>query len=103
MPRMLRNRLWPICTLLPGSTTTTPSWVTTKPGLFMNPWFSGDGLRQDELDGITVEFGDLGDAEWWWFNVRASNTEPLIRLNLEAATEATMQQRRDEILDLIRQ
>ena len=35
---------------------------------------------QDHLDGLTVDFGD------WWFNLRPSNTEPLLRLNLEAAT-----------------
>ena len=43
--------------------------------------------RQDELDGITTEYGDVGDRDWWWFNVRPSNTEPLLRLNLEAATQ----------------
>jgi phosphomannomutase len=42
--------------------------------------------KQDELDGITVEYGDLGDPQWWWFNVRPSNTEPLLRLNLEASS-----------------
>ncbi len=57
--------------------------------------------RQDELDGITVEFGDLGDSEWWWFNVRASNTEPLLRLNLEASSAALRDRRRDEIVALL--
>ncbi|MBL8857484.1 MAG: phosphomannomutase/phosphoglucomutase [Planctomycetes bacterium] len=57
--------------------------------------------RQDELDGITVEFGDLGDKEWWWFNVRASNTEPLLRLNLEASNRALRDRRRDEIVALL--
>ncbi|MFT4541012.1 MAG: phosphomannomutase [Planctomycetota bacterium] len=57
--------------------------------------------RQDELDGITVEFGDLGDDDWWWFNVRASNTEPLLRLNLEAATEALRDSRRDELVGML--
>ncbi|MDF1799880.1 MAG: phosphomannomutase/phosphoglucomutase [Planctomycetota bacterium] len=57
--------------------------------------------RQDELDGITVEYGDLGDADWWWFNVRASNTEPLLRLNLEAATAAVRDARRDELVSLL--
>ena len=57
----------------------------------------GEG-RQDELDGITVEFGDLKDADWWWFNVRASNTEPLLRLNLEAKRAETRDARRDEIV-----
>ena len=49
-----------------------------------------------ELDGVSVEFDD------WWFNVRASNTEPLLRLNLEAKTRAQMEEKRDEMLALIR-
>ena len=57
--------------------------------------------RQDELDGITVEFGDLGQAEWWWFNVRASNTEPMLRLNLEASTAAVRNRRRDQLVALL--
>ncbi|MCW2600325.1 MAG: phosphomannomutase/phosphoglucomutase [Frankiales bacterium] len=52
---------------------------------------------QDELDGLTVDLG--GGA---WFNVRASNTEPLLRLNVEAKDEATMVGVRDEVLALIR-
>ena len=62
---------------------------------------SYSGGRQDELDGITVEFGDLSDPDWWWFNVRASNTEPLLRLNLEAATAEIRDQRRDELVGLL--
>lgn len=57
--------------------------------------YAGQG-KVIELDGFSVEFPD------WWFNVRSSNTEPLIRLNLEAKTQAQMQQKRDEILALIR-
>ena len=53
--------------------------------------------EQDELDGLTV---DLGDGAW--FNVRASNTEPLLRLNVEAADEGTVVAVRDEVLGLIR-
>src|SRR5689334_11313485 len=49
-----------------------------------------------ELDGISVEYPD------WHFNVRASNTEPLLRLNLEATTPAQMAQKREEVLALIR-
>jgi phosphomannomutase len=49
-----------------------------------------------ELDGVSVEYKD------WWFNVRCSNTEPLIRLNIEAKTEELMETRRDELLALIR-
>lgn len=48
-----------------------------------------------ELDGLSVEFDD------WWFNVRTSNTEPLMRLNLEAKTKKLMETRRDEILATI--
>jgi phosphomannomutase len=49
-----------------------------------------------ELDGISVEYPD------WHFNVRASNTEPLLRLNLEATTPGKMAEKRDEVLALIR-
>ncbi len=49
-----------------------------------------------ELDGISVEFQD------WWFNVRSSNTEPLIRLNMEAKSQKLLDQRFDEVLGLIR-
>ena len=48
------------------------------------------------MDGISVDYSD------WHFNVRASNTEPLLRLNLEAATPELMEKRRDEVLQLIR-
>ena len=48
------------------------------------------------MDGVSVEYPD------WHFNVRASNTEPLIRLNLEATTEQKMEQKRDEVLTFIR-
>ena len=57
--------------------------------------------RQDELDGITVEFGELGDPAWWWFNVRASNTEPLLRLNLEASDAELCASKRDELVGLL--
>ena len=50
----------------------------------------------DHLDGVTFDFGD------WWFNVRPSNTEPFLRLNLEARTRELMEQKRDEVLAFIR-
>jgi phosphomannomutase len=50
----------------------------------------------DRLDGLTVTADD------WWFNVRPSNTEPLLRLNVEGADEATMARVRDDVLALIR-
>jgi len=52
--------------------------------------------RVDRLDGVTVEFED------WWFNVRPSNTEPLLRLNLEAKSRELMEEKRDEVLAVIR-
>ena len=55
------------------------------------------GAEQDEMDGLTV---DLGDGTW--FNVRASNTEPLLRLNVEAPDAAAMTAVRDEVLALLR-
>jgi phosphomannomutase len=55
----------------------------------------GDG-RQYKLDGLSVEYPE------WHFNVRPSNTEPLLRLNLEATTPETMAAKRDEVLALIR-
>jgi phosphomannomutase len=54
------------------------------------------GAAQDRTDGLTVDFGN------WWFNLRPSNTEPLLRLNLEAATQAKCEARTAEVLDLIR-
>jgi phosphomannomutase len=57
--------------------------------------------RQDELDGITVEYGDLGQASWWWFNVRASNTEALLRLNLEASSSELRDRRREQLISIL--
>jgi phosphomannomutase len=54
------------------------------------------GVTLDELDGLTI----MGDD--WWFNIRASNTEPLLRLNVEAATPGQMAAIRDEVLGLVR-
>jgi phosphomannomutase len=56
-----------------------------------------DGVTVDELDGLTV---DLPDGSW--FNLRASNTEPLLRLNVEAPDEARMTELRDRVLGMVR-
>ena len=53
--------------------------------------------RQDRMDGITVEFDD------WWFNVRPSNTEPLLRVNVEANSEELLKEKTAEVLALIRE
>ncbi|MFP7759753.1 phosphomannomutase/phosphoglucomutase [Marisediminicola sp. LYQ85] len=56
----------------------------------------------DELDGLTVTGTRLADGPFWWFNVRPSNTEPLLRLNVEAETSTEMTRVRDAVLELIR-
>ena len=53
------------------------------------------GITTDHLDGLTVESTD------WWFNVRASNTEPLLRLNVEANSAALMKKVSAQVLGLI--
>jgi phosphomannomutase len=58
--------------------------------------YTSDQVTIDHLDGLTVN----GDT--WWFNLRPSNTEPLLRLNVEASTQAQMETVRDAVLSLIR-
>jgi len=59
--------------------------------------FSGRG-EVDHLDGVTIT---SGSDDWWWVNVRASNTEPLLRLNVEAKRRAVMEEIRDQALSVI--
>ncbi len=59
--------------------------------------FEAQGADVDDTDGLTFDLGD------WWFNLRPSNTEPLLRLNLEAADRAACDARTGEVLALIRQ
>ena len=54
-----------------------------------------DGVAVDRTDGLTIDHGD------WWYNLRPSNTEPLLRLNVEAATEADCRRHVDEVLALV--
>ena len=58
--------------------------------------YTAEGGRASHLDGVSIDFDD------WHFNVRPSNTEPLLRLNLEALSEERMIEKRDEVLGLIR-
>ena len=74
--------------------------------------FDGRGTV-DTLDGLTVSGGSIDDTalppvagevrKFWWFNVRPSNTEPLLRLNVEGGTPELMTSVRDEALSIIRQ
>jgi phosphomannomutase len=57
--------------------------------------FASQGQATDRTDGLTVEFDD------WWFNVRPSNTEPLLRLNVEALSPAECERHTRELLDLV--
>ena len=61
-----------------------------------NDYAERPGVTLDELDGLTVS------AQDWWFNLRPSNTEPLLRLNVEAGSEAEMAAIRDEVLGVVR-
>jgi len=64
--------------------------------------FSGEGVEVDDFDGLTfTHWGSAG--ELWWFNVRGSNTEPLLRLNVEAAERDVMERVRDRVLAVIRE
>jgi len=59
--------------------------------------FGKGALVVDHLDGVTIDYGD------WWFNVRPSNTEPLLRLNIEARTRPMLEQKREEVVTFIRE
>ena len=65
-------------------------------------WAHDQGLRVDDLDGLTVWHRAAGQDPMWWFNLRSSNTEPLLRLNVEAADAETMGAVRDTVLSMIR-
>ena len=60
----------------------------------------GRGAAVDELDGVTI---DKFDREGWWFNVRPSNTEPLLRLNMEARDEATLARMFEQVQHMLGQ
>jgi phosphomannomutase len=65
--------------------------------------YASQATSVSDLDGIRLEFRNPSDgAQDWWFNVRASNTEPLLRLNVEAATPAALVKRVDELTAAIR-
>jgi phosphomannomutase len=56
-----------------------------------------DGVTVDQLDGLTADYGE------WWFNLRPSNTEPLLRLNVEAASDDALKNHVDEVLVLLKE
>ena len=79
-----------------GEINSTVDDQTARLAAIKTAYETREGVTLDELDGLTVTADD------WWFNVRPSNTEPLLRLNAEAREEATMAKVRDEVLQIIR-
>ncbi|WP_112470703.1 phosphomannomutase/phosphoglucomutase [Streptomyces triticisoli] len=79
-----------------GEINSTVDDQTARLAAIRSAYAGRDDVTLDELDGLTVTAAD------WWFNVRPSNTEPLLRLNAEARDEATMAKVRDEALAIIR-
>jgi phosphomannomutase len=65
-------------------------------------WAAAEGAEFDTLDGLTASHAAAEGEPMWWLNLRASNTEPLLRLNVEAGDEATMKRVRDDVLALVR-
>ena len=65
-------------------------------------WAAAQGAGFDTLDGLTATHAEADGDPMWWLNLRASNTEPLLRLNVEAADRATMERVRDDVLALVR-
>src|ERR1035437_1256421 len=84
-----------------NSTVTDAQAVTAQVRAWAQGWGreAGKDMEFDELDGMTVTH--QGEP-MWWFNLRASNTEPLLRLNVEAIDETTMQRVRDDVLSIVR-
>ncbi|MGW7365996.1 phosphomannomutase/phosphoglucomutase [Streptomyces sp. NPDC054841] len=79
-----------------GEINSTVADQTARTVAVREAFASRDGVTTDELDGLTVA------TDTWWFNLRPSNTEPLLRLNVEARDETTMAAIRDEVLQLVR-
>jgi phosphomannomutase len=81
-----------------NSTVTDAPAATEK----VRAWAQPHGVDTDELDGLTLTHAGGDGDPMWWLNLRASNTEPLLRLNVEAADPATMARVRDEVLAVVR-
>ncbi|MFD7615017.1 phosphomannomutase/phosphoglucomutase [Streptomyces sp. NPDC059828] len=79
-----------------GEINSTVADQAARTALVREAFAGREGVTVDTLDGLTVSTGD------WWFNLRPSNTEPLLRLNVEARDESTMAAVRDEVLGLVR-
>jgi phosphomannomutase len=81
------------------------SEVADKDAVFarLRETYSHEAVTINEIDGLRLDFRDEVRPEGdWWFSVRASNTEPLLRLNLEAKSQAKMEAKKAELLAIIR-
>jgi phosphomannomutase len=80
-----------------GEVNSTVADAPARMALVQKTFADEDGVTVDELDGLTVTLPDGA-----WFNLRASNTEPLLRLNVEAPDQARMAELRDRVLGMVR-
>lgn len=63
--------------------------------------YYSDADSVDDLDGITIAYGSVDQEGWWWVNVRCSNTEPLLRMNLESDKKIIKEEKTKEIISLL--
>jgi phosphomannomutase len=80
-----------------GEINSTVADATGKMEQVRKSFAEQDGVGVDDMDGLTVELPDGS-----WFNLRSSNTEPLLRLNVEAPEEKRMTELRDQVLEMVR-
>jgi phosphomannomutase len=80
-----------------GEINSTVADAAAKLAEVRDAFVENDGAGVDEMDGLTIELSDGA-----WFNLRPSNTEPLLRLNVEAPDEARMTELRDQVLRMVR-
>jgi phosphomannomutase len=80
-----------------GEINSTVADASAKMAEVRSAFAEEDGVTVDELDGLTVQLPDGA-----WFNLRASNTEPLLRLNVEGPDEARMTDVRNRVLKMVR-
>ena len=77
------------------------STVTDSASKISKIKFEYSNNAADELDGVTISSAE-DESPWWWFNVRSSNTEPLLRLNVESSDEVACKALTDKVLGIIR-
>jgi phosphomannomutase len=80
-----------------GEINSTVTDATASAAQVREAYENVEGVTVDELDGLTIALPDGS-----WFNLRASNTEPLLRLNVEAPDAARMAELRDQVLEMVR-